>query len=98
MMDHEENDNVVFAEGFDEAIIGVLNIDGNPQVVYDKWAMVNILRSSEDMTFEDAVEFLEFNVWGAYIGPSTPIYMYCVHGNGEERKEELLDYVYDTLW
>lgn len=97
-MDHGQNDNVVFADGFDEAIIGVLNIDGNPQVVYDKWAMVNILRCSEDMTFEDAVEFLEYNVWGSYIGPSTPIYMYCVHGNGEERKEELLDYVYDTLW
>ena len=97
-MEEEEDRNVVFADGFDEAIIGVLNIDGPVRVVYDKWAMVNIMRAAEDMSFEDAVEFLEYNVWGAYIGPSTPIYMYCVHGNAEERKEELLDYVYDTLW
>lgn len=95
----EEEPNVVFADGFDEAIIGVLHLEGEVRTVYDKWAMVNIIRAAqEDWSFEDAVEFLEYNVWCSYVGPSTPIYMYCVHGNGPERKEELLDYVYDTLW
>ncbi len=66
--------------------------------MYDKWAMVNILRKEFDWNFEEAVEWLDFNVWCSYVGPATPIYMYCVHGSGDERKEELLDYVYDTLW
>ncbi len=98
MNEEDEDKNVVLADGFDEAIVGALNIDGEVRTVYDKWAMVNIYRSECDCSFEDAVEFLEYNVWSAYMGPSTPIYMYCVHGDGEERKEELLDYVYDTLW
>jgi hypothetical protein len=98
-MSQETDDNIVFADGFDDAIVGVLNIDGSTRVVYDKWAMVNVMRCTDpEVTFDDALEFLEYNVWGSYIGPNTPIYMYCVHGSGEERKEELLDYVYDTLW
>lgn len=98
-MSNELEENIVFADGFDDALVGVLNIEGAPRAVYDKWAMVNVIRAAdEEMSFEDAVEFLEFNVWCSYVGPSTPIYMYCVHGSGEERKEELLDYVYDTLW
>ena len=30
---------------------------------------------NDDMNFEDAVEFLEFNTWQAWMGEGTPIYI-----------------------
>ena len=62
----------LFADGFDEAIIGVeLNSD---RVVYDKNLMVDIL-IEEGMDHVDAVEHLSYNVWGAYVGVHTPVYV-----------------------
>jgi len=98
-MIEDEDEGVVFADGFDDAIIGIMRIDGAMRVVYDKWAMVNVMRAQEtELSFESVVEFLEYNTWGSYVGPNTPIYMYCVHGSGDEKKEEVLDYAYDCLW
>ena len=60
------------ADGFDAAIVG---IDlSSERVVYDVDTMIAIL-VSEGMTPEDAVEHLEFNVLGAYVGEKTPIYI-----------------------
>lgn len=59
------------ADGFDAAIIG---IDvSSERLIYDKEKMVEIL--SSEMSIEDAIEFLEFNTWSAYVGEHTPIYM-----------------------
>lgn len=72
-------DVTLFADGFDEAIIG-LNVTSKPErVVYSKEKMVEILSEelkddSEDSVME-AVEYLEFNTWGAYVGEGTPIYL-----------------------
>jgi len=62
------NEDTYYADGFEDCIIGVLTEGEVPRVVYDKWGMVTVLQE-EGMTWEDAVEFLEFNVWGAYIEP-----------------------------
>ncbi len=92
------SEGLIFADGFDSCIVGILTTDDIPRVVYDKYAMVNCLRASDpDMSFEDAVEFLEFNVWYAYIGPETPIYMYTFEGSPEEKREDILEYYYDRL-
>ena len=47
--------------------------------------------TKEGMSFEDAVEYLEFNVWGAYIGKGTPIYSDDLNGNTRDGVEELLE-------
>lgn len=64
-------------DGYDEAIIGPANIwhkKGQSEVlVYNAETIRNILMSRDGMTFEDAREFIEFNIEGAYIGPDTPI-------------------------
>lgn len=72
LTDINENTHALFAEGFDAAIIGV-DIDAE-RVVYDKDKMVDIL-VEEGMDPTDAIEHLEFNVWGAYVGVHTPIYV-----------------------
>ena len=59
------------ADGFDAAIVG---IDlSSERIVYDVDIMIAIL-VSEGMIPEDAIEHLEFNVLGSYVGEKTPIY------------------------
>ena len=71
------NDQTLFADGFDDAIIGVHfdRMVGKYRVVYDSWKMIEALRERDDMTTVEAVEYLEFNVWTAYVGEGTPIYI-----------------------
>jgi hypothetical protein len=38
--------------------------------------MIDILMFRDNMTVEDAIEYLEYNVFGAYVGEGTPIYGY----------------------
>jgi hypothetical protein len=91
-------EGLIFADGFDDCIIGILNIDDVPRVVYDKYAMVNVMRIEDtDLSYDDAVDFLSYNVWGAYLGEATPIYMYTFDGNGEQKKTEAIDFYYDCL-
>lgn len=72
LTDVNDNTHALFAEGFDDAIIGV-DIDSE-RVVYDKDKMIELL-VAEGMKPTDAIEYLEFNVWGAYVGVHTPIYV-----------------------
>ena len=67
------------ADGFDEAIMGMARIwrDGSKVdvLVYDGNKMATMLKK-DGMTYDEAVEFIEFNVEGAYVGVETPIVMW----------------------
>jgi hypothetical protein len=68
----EMNEEALVWDGFDEALIGFGQRCGmGPVAVYDYEKMVEILM--EDMTVDEAHEYLEYNVLGAYIGEYTPI-------------------------
>lgn len=62
----------LFADGFDDAIIGV-DVQSF-RVVYDASIMVDIL-ISEGMDDTDAISFLEHNVFCSFVGEQTPIYI-----------------------
>ena len=68
------------ADGFDEAIIGQACIwrdKGMHNVlVYDAEKMRSILMERDNMDSDEAREFIEFNVEGAYVGVETPIYVW----------------------
>ena len=75
-MNREDLDyeGLLFADGFDEAIIGVAERIGmEPVVAYDTNKIIEIL--SREMTEDEAVEFFEFNILGAYMGERTPIFI-----------------------
>ena len=70
----EEYGDLLFADGFDDAIIGVAERIGmEPVVAYDTDKIIEIL--SRDMTEEEAIEYFDFNIIGAYVGERTPIYI-----------------------
>jgi len=70
-------DNVLYADGFEKALIGV-GIQGGSHkafAVYDIEKMEQILMDRDGMDWAEAVEFLNFNTLGAYVGENTPIYV-----------------------
>ena len=61
------------ADGFDDAIIGVSERFGrSPIVAYDKDKCIQVLMDRDGMDYEDAIEFFNFNVIGAWVGEGTP--------------------------
>ena len=66
-------DDVLFADGFDDAIIG---FEPNMyKVVYSRSKCVDVLVQNEDMSEEDAIDYLEYNTFNAYVGDNTPLWV-----------------------
>ena len=68
-----KDEKMLFAYGFDKAIIGVGHIQSKRIVAYDTKRCIKILM--KDMTHNDAVEYFDFNVIGAYVGDYTPVFL-----------------------
>ena len=68
------DDAILTADGFDDALVGVVERFGQPSVAcYDKEKCIKIL--AKDMSYEEAVEYFYFNVIGSYVGEYTPCYL-----------------------
>ncbi len=69
-------DDLLFADNFDNAIIGVsMGISSGTKVVYNAEEMARTLVVSEGITEQEAWEYLEFNTFNAYVGENTPIFV-----------------------
>lgn len=67
---------VLLADGFEAAFAGLVRVFGHSAVAcYDTRKMVEILMFRDGMTYEEAEEFLEYNVYGAYVGDLTPAFL-----------------------
>jgi hypothetical protein len=61
------------ADGFEGAKLGIMRRCGQKDIMtYDYGKCVKILMDRDGMSYDDAVEFMEFNVVGAWIGAETP--------------------------
>lgn len=79
LCDNGHEDAIVFENpDFCDAFIGVTP-DG--QAVYDFDKMVESLSQEDDMSEDDAIEFIEYNTIRAlpYMGPMAPVIMHPVH-------------------
>tara|TARA_B100001094_G_scaffold200622_1_gene194663 strand:+ start:4613 stop:4864 length:252 start_codon:yes stop_codon:yes gene_type:complete len=65
---------LLFADGFDDCIIGISDDFGKLRVVYSVEKMIESLMSSGD-TYLDAIDWLEFNTLNTWVGENTPIYV-----------------------
>lgn len=70
-----DDELLVFADGHDDAIVGVADREGVPVVVYDAKLVLDVLRNRDGMNSDEAHEFFEFNIAGAWIGEQTPIFL-----------------------
>jgi hypothetical protein len=72
----EDNDGMILWDGLDKAIIGTAGRCGMSDVlVYDYEKMVQEF-VNDGMTDEEAVEWIDFNIVGAYVGEYTPL-VFC---------------------
>ena len=62
------------ADGLDTCIIGVTT-KSPMRVVYDAEKIAALLVKRDGMTEEEAWEWFDFNIDGAYVGEQTPIYI-----------------------
>ena len=83
----DSKDQTMFANEFDEAIIGLDTSDEIFRVVYDIDKIIEISTKDGETTEEDALEYFYNNIQGSYVGAGTPIY---IHAGGHERVLELM--------
>ena len=70
----DDEPDILFADGYDEAIAGVVWDGERTRVVYKTEKILAILMEDE-MTYDEAAEYFDFNVAGAYMGVYTPLYL-----------------------
>ena len=68
----EEFPKMLFMDGLDSAIIGVALVNGNPLVTYSTEKILDNL-VDQGMGFDEAREFMMFNILGAFMGKFTPL-------------------------
>jgi len=74
----EEAETILFADGFDDAILGVGNTFGGKLcAIYDIDAIIEILMK-QGMDYAEALEHYDFNIAGSYVGEQTPIFMHKI--------------------
>ena len=84
----EREEQLLKADGFDKAILGVGRRCSKPDLlVYDYDKCCEILVKRDKMTYEEAMEFMEYNVVGAWVGETTPIFV----NTDKEEISELYD-------
>ena len=66
------DDEFLKINGFDDAIIGVEE-SVEQKLIYDIDKIAEILITRDQMTEDDAYEYISFNITSAYVGEKTPI-------------------------
>ena len=70
IVEYYPDEEILKADGFDEAIIGL--DESSMRLIYSISKCITIL--CRDMIEEDAIEYFSFNVQGSYVGEKTPIW------------------------
>lgn len=71
-------------DGYDDAILGIT--DGG-QLVYSQERMIELCMEQGEMDEIDAIEFLSYNTFCAYVGEMTPIYVRTMEIRGIKGEE-----------
>jgi hypothetical protein len=56
-------------------MVGVVNRIGTTAICYDEEKVIEVLVNEDGMDYEEAREFYEFNILGAWVGDSTPFFL-----------------------
>ena len=66
----------LLANGYDSAIIGVASGNDTGRVVYSIPKMIETCMKELAVDYDEALEWLEYNTFNAYVGELTPIYLH----------------------
>ena len=68
-------EDALLADGFEDALIGFGYQFTYPIAVYSRKRCIEILMDDGIMDYSEATEYFDFNVSGAYVGESTPVFL-----------------------
>ena len=84
------DERLVKANGLEDAIIGVGSRMNMPDVlIYSYNKCVKIFMEKEGWTHEEAVEWMDFNLVGAWVGETTPIFVHEIPS--DQKIDEFLE-------
>jgi hypothetical protein len=63
------------ADGFEKALLGFGYQFNTPVAVYSKDRCLHVLMERDGMSREDALEYFDFNVAGAWVGEGMPVFL-----------------------
>ena len=71
----EQNEGAMFAEGFDDCLLGYVERFGAPALaLYDTERVLQKLMKRDNMSREVAEDFFSTNIIGAWVGENTPAF------------------------
>jgi len=70
IVDTYRDEEILKADGFDDAVIGIE--ESSMRLIYSVEKCITILM--KEMSFEDAFDYFNYNVLGAWVGDKTPIW------------------------
>ena len=68
-----DGEGALVADGYDDCIVGIVQIFTKRLVLYDQ-AKVLAKLVEQGMSEDDALEWFDFNIIGAYMGEGTPAF------------------------
>jgi len=70
----ENEEPILLMDGFDPAFTGLARRCGQPTLAVYSWEkMVDVLVTRDGMDTDEAIEFIDYNCLGAWVGELTPI-------------------------
>ena len=72
ILEFYEGEDLLIADGFDDAVIGICH--HSQSVIYSYQKCIDILMFEENMSDIDAMEYLDYNTINSYVGDKTPIW------------------------
>jgi len=80
MIIHDEAiQGAIVLDGFDKAVIGSASTFGRDVVVaYDYRKIIDLLIDRDGMSFDEAVEYFDFNIGGLHAGDRNPVFVNCL--------------------
>lgn len=74
------SNEALLADGFEDALIGwVERFNTGPLALYDRSKCIQILMERDEMSWDEAEEFFQYNVTGAWVGDGTPAFAVLLH-------------------
>ena len=70
-----EDEKILLADGLESAFMGIGRQFTHPIAIYSYKKVIKILMRDHKMDREEAIEYFQFNIAGAFVGDQTPVFL-----------------------
>jgi hypothetical protein len=71
--EHYPDEQIILFDGLEDAFIGIGYRFHNAYACYSKDLIIKILMDRDCMTYDEAIEYFDFNIAGMELGEYTPV-------------------------